>query len=391
MVSLPDSQPAHSGGQPQLSDTETTRPFTVRDKSLLARVQNMPKIELHRHFEGALRLQTMFEIAREHNIAIPPRNGNPTDSTTHHDYTQEDLRPTVQVMPDEPRTPQDFLAKFRMLRQFFRSEAIIRRLTHEIITDAANDNVRYMELRFTPHALCKSSGCTIAQIVPIICDVASATAREHPIEVALIVSMNRHEPVELGEEALNAAIANQDKGVVGVDLAGDEANHDGLAFRNIFRRAKEARLGVTIHAGEWAGANSVWNAIGNLYADRVGHGINVLQDEAIAHVLAERQIPLEVCPTSNVLSGVASSLAEHPLNDLTQRNIFTTINTDDPSICAVTLSDEIALMIENSTMTLADVEQYTLRAARAAFLPPAQRDDLVRRFQTWFNDGQSGA
>jgi adenosine deaminase len=381
MLSASDPQASHlDKTSVKHQDADDKRPFVVKDHALLDAVARMPKIELHRHFEGSLRLDTMLTIARDFNLDIPNIVG---------DYTRENLRPSVQVMPDEPRTPHGFLGKFRVLRHFFRSPEVIRRLTHEIVADAAKDNIRYMELRFTPHALCKISGCTIADIVPLVCDVAMQTANEYDIQVRLIASMNRHEPVSLGEEVLAAALANQSRGIVGIDLAGDEANYTGLEFRPIFQRAKQAGLGITIHAGEWAGADSVWNAIGNLFADRVGHGINVLEDDAMVSVLAQRGVTLEVCPSSNVLSGVVDTLDAHPLHTLTQRGIVTTINTDDPSICAVTLSDEIALTIENSPITLNDVKDYTLRAARASFLPASERQALIQQFETWFKDPET--
>jgi adenosine deaminase len=140
-------------------------------------------------------------------------------------------------------------------------------------------------------------------------------------------------------------------------------------------------LKASIHAGEWAGAGSVWDAIGNIKADRVGHGIKVLSDPAMVNILVEREIALEVCPTSNYLSGIVDSLSEHPMIELTRQGVLTTLNTDDPSICNITLSEEIARAIQYMGMTIEDVRNYTLRAARTAFLPRAERDALVRKFQ----------
>lgn len=327
----------------------------------------MPKIELHRHFEASLRLETMLDIARQTGIEMP-------------EYEIETLRPFVQVMPNEERSSRHFLSKFMTLRQFFRSPEIIERIAREIVEDAARDNVLYLELRFTPKALANITQAPLETIVPLVCEAANAAAEEQGIFVRYIVSMNRHEPVELGEPVLRAAINNRHMGVVGIDLAGDEANFPGLEFRPLFQRAKAAGLGITVHAGEWGGADSVWNAIGNLGADRVGHGVGVLQDPAMVQVLVDRAIVLEVCPTSNYLSGVVNSLENHPLVHLTSLNLLTTINTDDPLICNVTLSDEIAVAMEMG-ISLEEIKQYTLRAARAAFLPDNEREDLVRLFE----------
>lgn len=348
------------------------------DEQTMATIRAMPKIELHRHLEGSLRLNTLVEIGEEAGIEMP-------------DYDAESLRPFVQMMPDEERSSKHFLSKFMTLRQFYRSPEIIERITYEIVEDAALDNVKYMELRFTPKALCNITNAKLEEIVPLVCDAANAAAEEFGIMVRHIVSMNRHESVDLGEYALRAALNNRHKGVVGIDLAGDEANYPGLEFRSLFQRAKAAGLGITIHAGEWGSSTSIWNAIGNLGADRVGHGVAVIDDPAMMQVLIDRQIVLEVCPTSNYLSGVVDSMESHPIDELTRKQVLTTINTDDPLICGVNLSDEIAATMAALNLSLDDIKRYQLRAARAAFLDPSEREDLIRTFQGYMSAVESSA
>jgi adenosine deaminase len=336
------------------------------DAEILEKVQAIPKIELHRHLEGSVRLSTLSDIARQYDM-------EPND--------EESLLPFVQMTDNEPRTAAQFLAKFKTLRQFYRSHDLVARITREVVEDAAKDNIQYLELRFTPKALCNFIQIPVNSAVELVCETANQAAQDFGIQVRYIISMNRHESVEQGEIAVKAALAYMDKGVVGVDLAGDEENFSALPFRNLFHRAKSEGLYVTIHAGEWAGAGSVWDAIGNLKADRVGHGIKVLNDPSMVNILVEREIALEVCPTSNYLSGIVDSLSEHPMIELTRQGVLTTLNTDDPSICNITLSEEIARAIQYMGMTIEDVRNYTLRAARTAFLARAERDALVRKFQ----------
>jgi len=331
----------------------------------------MPKIELHRHLEGSVRLQTLLDIAQQYEMEMP-------------DYTADTLRPFVQMMPDEVRDSKHFLAKFMTLRQFYRSHDIVARIAREVVEDAARDNVQYLEMRFTPKALCNFVQSPYHEMVGLVCEVGNQAARDCGIQVRYIISMNRHESVELGENALKAALMHVDKGVVGLDLAGDEANFSALPFRDLFRRAKSEGLFITVHAGEWAGASSVWDAIGNMKADRVGHGIKVLDDPAMVNVIVEREIALEICPTSNYLSGIVNALTEHPMIELTRQHVLTTINTDDPSICDVTLSEEIARAIQYMSLSLDEVKGYTIRAARTAFLPRSEREALVRQFQGFF-------
>lgn len=328
----------------------------------------LPKVELHRHLEGSVRLNTLIDIAQEYGMEMP-------------EYDPEMLRPFVQMMPNEQRDWQHFLAKFATIRQYFRSPEAIDRITREVVMDAARENVRYMELRFTPKALSTVTKAPPQEVIAWVCKAAQESAAEHHIDVRLIVSMNRHESVAFGEQVLDAVLACDGYGIVGVDLAGQEAGFPATLFRPVFLRAKAAGLGVTVHAGEWQGADSVWDAIGNLAADRVGHGIRALEDMGIVNVLVERGITLEVCPTSNCDTGVVPMMENHPLPLLTFSGVRTTINTDDPLISNITLTDELFHAMHTLNLSLQDVKEATVRAAEAAFLPADQRLALVKRLQ----------
>jgi len=343
------------------------------DPQLLEKIHTMPKIELHRHFEGSVRLSTLVEIAQQYGIEMP-------------EYDIETLRPFVQMMPTEPRNWQHFLAKFKTLRQFYRSPEIIARITRENIEDAAQDNIRYMELRFTPMALSNVTQSSSEEVIRLVSENARQAAESCGIQVGLIVSTNRHEGPEVAEKVLQAAVDCRNKNIVGVDLAGNEARYPGAPFRSMFRDAKKEGMGITIHAGEWDGANSVWDAIGNIGADRIGHGIRVLEDPGILSILVEREIVLEVCPSSNFYSGVVDTLENHPLPDLMRQAVHTTINTDDPLVCNIELTDEMALAVQHMHLTIDHLKHNTLCAARAAFLPPQQRDKLVSDFQIWLSE-----
>lgn len=343
------------------------------DADLLTAARGLPKIELHRHLEGAVRLQTLIDVAQEYGIEMP-------------EYDIETLRPFVQIMPGETRNHQHFLGKFSTLRQFFRSPDVIRRVTREAVLDAAADNVRYLELRFTPPALSNIIKCSYDDVITWVCEAAAAAASAAGIAVRLIISMNRHEGPEIGARVLHAALQFRDYGVVALDLAGNEQQFPAQPFYPVFAQAKAAGLGVTIHAGEWSGAASVREAIDHLRADRIGHGVRAIEDASVVEVLLKRQIVLEVCPSSNYDSGVIGEWARHPLADLHRLGVKTSINTDDPLISNITLSDEIARVMASLGLTLDDIKQHILNAARAAFLPDAARAALVAQFESWLND-----
>ncbi|MFN8528987.1 MAG: adenosine deaminase [Anaerolineae bacterium] len=331
-------------------------------------LHDLPKIELHRHLEGSWRLETLCDLAHEYCLPLK-------------DYEPTTVRPFVQIMPEEPHTMEQFLSKFRFLRQFFRSETIIKRAAREAVIDAAQDNIRYMELRFTPQALNNIMHCDYGTVIEWVCDVTQAAAAEKGITVKLIVSMNRHESLEIGQAVLEAALAYKSRGVVGLDLAGQEAGFPPQPFQSIFERAKAEGLGVTIHAGEWSGAQSVNDAVYLLGADRIGHGIRVLEDPELAESLARRGTTFEVCPTSNFHSGAVISRHLHPFHNLRESGLRVTINTDDPLICGISLTDELIAAQEMYGYTRADLKQLQVVAAQAAFISPAEREALVRQFE----------
>ncbi len=323
----------------------------------------LPKIELHRHLEGSLRLETMLDIARAHGTALP------TNITS--------LSQLVQVQNDEPFTYQNFLAKFATLRLFYRSPEVIHRITREAVEDAASDNVRYMELRFTPFALSRAERFPLEEVTDWVCDSAQEAAQKFNVTVRLIASVNRHEDPALAEQVAWISAERANHGIIGIDLAGSEAEFNGQPFIGIFREAQQAGLHLTVHAGEWAGAASVREALVDLHAERVGHGVRVLEDASVVAIARERQTPFEVCVTSNYQTGVFPSLETHPLMKMLDESLNITLDTDDPSISQITLADEYRQACEGLGMSGQVLKECILAAAQAAFLAEPEKAELV--------------
>jgi adenosine deaminase len=328
----------------------------------------LPKIDLHRHLEGSLRLGTMAEIARDFKINLPG-------------YEIKDFRHLVQMTEDDETTEAAFLSKFINLRQLYRSREIIERVAYEAVEDAAKENITYLELRFTPIALARKENFPLADVTDWVIAATKRAALDHKVGLGLIISMNRHESIEIGDEMTDIAIERKEAGILAVDLCGAEAKFSGAPFAPVFHKARSAGLNVTIHAGEWAGIESVREAIDLLGATRLGHGVRIIQDSDMVRIARDRGIALEICPTSNWQSGVVSSIAQHPLKDLYQVGILTTINTDDPSISAINLTDEYVRVMENLKLTVDDIKQHIINAARASFLPELERIALVSRLK----------
>lgn len=324
--------------------------------------QALPKVELHRHLEGSLRLVTLLEVARAHGLDL---------------LGTDRLRPLVQVGANDPLTSQNFLSKFETLRKFYRSPEVIARITQEAIADAAVDNVRYLELRFTPLALSKAENFPLAEVIDWVVEGARQAQGEHGIITRLIASVNRHESTQLAVQVVQLAVDRRDSGIVGLDLAGDEVNFTASPFVEVFREAREAGLHITVHAGEWGGAGNVAQAITQLSAERIGHGVRVMEDPAVVALARERGTTFEVCITSNYQTGVVPGLADHPVRDMLAAGLNVTLNTDDPGISQITLSDEYCLASENFGIPLATLRERALAAAQAAFLPEDERQGLA--------------
>jgi adenosine deaminase len=331
----------------------------------------MPKVELHRHLEGSLRVKTMLEIARAHGITVPTGTGP--------------LSSLVQVQKSEPYTYQNFLAKFNTLRMFYRSPEVIHRVTREAIEDAARDNVRYLELRFTPVALSRAERFPLGEVMDWVSESAHNAAMEFGIRVGLIASVNRHESVELAEQVAWLAAAHTGRGMVGLDLAGNEAEFPARLFVGVFKEAQQAGLHITIHAGEWSGADNVRQAIEVFNAERIGHGIRVMEDPEIVKLAHDEGVTFEVCVTSNYQTGIVASLAAHPLMEMLHNGLNVVLGTDDPSISQIALSDEYHRACETLGMTLKTLKERILAAGQASFLPEDEREKLVAQLRKELN------
>ncbi len=325
--------------------------------------RRLPKVELHRHLEGSLRMSTIRDIARGHKLDLPGTDRLPS---------------LVQIQNEEPNTPANFLSKFDTLRLMYRSPEIIRRVTAEIIADAAADNIHHLELRFTPVALSRVRGYSLADVMDWVAESAREAAQAHRISTVLIASVNRHESPALAEQVAGLAVERRALGIVGLDLAGDETAHRGARFAGIFREAKRAGLRITVHAGEWGEAENIIEAIKTFGAERIGHGVRVLENPDAVRLARDSETVFEVCPTSNVQSGVVSSIQEHPLPGMIAAGLKVTLNTDDPGISCIELHDEYQIACEQLSLSLGDLRQCALTAAAAAFLQNGASETLQR-------------
>lgn len=330
-------------------------------------VESFPKVELHRHLEGSLRMATLVELARGNGLPVP--RDEPT------------LRSQVQISPHDPLTWQNFLSKFEALRPFFQSPEVIARVVREAIEDLAADRILYAELRITPAALAASRGFSVDEVMDWVLEAGREAMRAAGVRVTWIASINRHEPVQMAERVAQAAADRNGRGVVGLDLAGNEVDFPTDPFVSIFRDAAKTGLGISIHAGEWSDGGSVYHAMESLGALRIAHGVRAVEDPRALDMARERRVAFEVCLTSNVASGAVRSYAEHPLPRLIQAGVQVTLNSDDPSICGIRLSDEYRAAMQHFGLSYDSLRGLVLAAVQAAFLPARDKRRLEGQLQ----------
>ena len=261
----------------------------------------------------------------------------------------------------------------------------IELVTREFLSGQAAQNIRHTEATYTGYTQYHVFGLPFAEQFAAINRARAWAAQHLDLSMTLTVDISRDVPAEEGLRVANWAIQGVGQGVTGLGLGGPEVGNPPEKFQAAFDRARAAGLASLPHAGETVGPASIWGALRALGAERIGHGVRCLEDPALVAELRARQIPLEVCPTSNVCLGVARSLAEHPLPRLLAEGLYVTLNSDDPPMFNTTLTDEYLQAAQVFELAPEALEQLSLRALRASRLPQKNRDALERQFQAQFS------
>ncbi|MHC4248432.1 MAG: adenosine deaminase [Planctomycetota bacterium] len=334
-------------------------------------VRSMPKVELHRHLEGSLPPEFFLEMAKEFSIELPAGDA-------------EGLAGAITMVGQEPGF-LPFLQKFETLRTFYVDPEVIKRAAREAIRLASEDNVRYLELRYNPLHFATQMAFRIEDVIEWVTEARDEAAAEFTLQVELIATVNRNDPVQESLPTIEAAIAGAGQHFAGIDIAGDENQGNLVRFAGVFRKARKAGLGITIHAGEVGPATNVRDAIRLLGADRIGHGIRVLEDPEVVKMAKEAGVVFEVCPTSNFRTGAAQSIEAHPIADMARAELAVTLSTDDPVTCGTTLTDEYVLVGNALGLEKSDFLELNLTALQGAFRPKDERAELASMFEDEFS------
>lgn len=327
-------------------------------------IERLPKTDLHVHLDGSLRLETILELAEEHQVVLPADTPEGLAKAIHMGEVCKDLA--------------DYLKAFDVTLSVLQDEAALYRAAYELAEDAARENVRYMEVRYAPvlHTL---KGLKPTRILESVLDGLSQARRDHGIHCNVIVCGIRHIEPEQSLRLAELSVAYKNKGVVGFDLAGAEYAYPAKAHREAFYLIRNNNVNSTVHAGEAYGPESIHQAIHVCGAHRIGHGTRLREDGDLLNYVNDHRIPLEVCVTSNVQTRAVKDFKSHPLKFYYDFGIRVTINTDNRLVTDTTLTDEYVQAVQTFGFDLHDLKQLIVNGFKSSFLPFHERQAIVRR------------
>jgi adenosine deaminase len=327
-----------------------------------------PKVDLHRHLEGAVRLGTLLDLYREHGHPLP-------------EASQAELAPRAQVL--EPMASlEDVLSRFTVAQAAFFDVAACERIAFEAVEDLAADNVRLAELRFSPGFLCEPHGLDWDDALAAIARGAERASADLDVTVGLIAIASRNYGLGSAERTAEFAWRQRDR-LVAFDLAGPEQTHPPSMYAELVAGLRGSGLHLTTHYGESGGAEFPREAVEALDTERLGHGVSVAEDPSVVALVRERGVTLEMCPTSNRRTGAVADIAEHPARRLLDQDVSVTINTDNPGLFAIDLTGELEVAVNRLGFSDDDLRRVTANAIDASFVDDDSKADVRRRHFGW--------
>jgi adenosine deaminase len=326
-------------------------------------IQRLPKAELHNHLDSSLRPDTMIELARAAKIDLPSKD-------------PDQLRRFMLV--DNARNLEDYLRRFDITIALLQTPEALERVAYEMVEDAARDNLRYLEVRYCPH-LSRKGGMSLDEVIKAELRGFARGERDFGVVARVINCSLRHYEPEVSVQIAERSVAYANDGVVAFDLAGGEAGRPPGIHRAAFDIALQGYLGITVHAGEAAGPESVAEAIHLCHANRIGHGTRLGENPVLMNYVRDRRILVEINITSNVLTRAVTQASAHPVRKYFDAGLNVTLCTDAWLMTGVSLSDEYWLAHTELGFSREEIDRLILNGFEAAFLPWPDRVNLVRR------------
>ncbi len=313
----------------------------MADLSLSQFIQGLPKAELHLHLEGSVDPATLSELSRRHNTPLPPENNNyEFNPDSGKELSEQDVRELYRY-----KNFVGFLMAFKAVTERLRTRDDYELITYRLMKKLKAQNVVYAEV-YVSVGVIYWRGQEFDAIFEGLERGRVRGERDFGVELYWIFDAVRHFGAEAAKKVFEKASALRDRHVIGIGIGGDERRGPAEWFRDLYAKAADDGLRLTVHAGESMGPESIWSALRELQAERIGHGLTAIQDPKLMDYLAEQQIPIEICLSSNLRTGCCASLAEHPLPQYLERGLLVMLNTDDPEMFETTLNREYELAAE---------------------------------------------
>jgi adenosine deaminase len=333
---------------------------------LRARLRRLPKAELHVHLDGSVRAETLLELGAAYGRRMPADNAAA-------------LRDFMHVQ--DARNLVDYLERFDITLSVMQTEASLERIAFELAEDLANETVHYAEIRYSP-ILSTREGLSLDTAVEAPIRGLSRANEELGITCRLIICAIRSMPVKIGIALAELAVAYQNRGVVGFDLAGPEAGFPPTLHLEAFQTARRHNLPITIHAGEAAGPESIGRAIHECMADRIGHGTRLVEDPELLRYVSDARLPVEICLTSNVQTHATPSYESHPLRRFQEEGLVLSLNTDNRLMSGTTLTEEYWRAHLHLGLTWEELAEIARMSFESSFLEEEEKQRLIRSAQT---------
>ena len=332
-------------------------------------ISQLPKVELHCHLDGSLRISSILDIAKKEGIKLPS-------------YELESLKPYLKT-GKKRGTLEDYIKRFDITLSVMQTPKSLKRIAYELIEDVAKENVRYIEVRYSP-ILHTQRGMTLNTAIESVQKGLKKGEKQYGVKSGIIICGIRHISPEKSLILADLAVRYKNKGVVGFDLAGAEENFPAKEHREAFYLIRNNNINATIHAGEAFGPSSIHQAIHQCGANRIGHGTRLKEDKGLMQYVNDHRIALEICLTSNWQTKSIRSLKYHPAKLYYEQGIRITLNTDNRLISGTTLTNEFMLAHQLFNFNLHDFREITIIAMKSAFIPHQERKKMIKKIAEEF-------
>ena len=338
-----------------------------------AMIEKIPKVELHDHLDGGVRPETIIDMAKEYPIDLPASEPDKLVAWFHRGADRQNLAL--------------YLEGFSVTISVMQTEGGLERIAYEAMEDRSRDNVMYVEIRFAPIQHLQK-GLNLEQVVESVLRGLERGRKDFAVDYGLILCAMRHQEASVSLEIAELAVAFRDRGVVGFDIAGDEFGHPPKRHLDAYQYIRNRNFNITIHAGEAFGIESIWQALQICGAHRIGHATRLVEDMVVqgtriekmgslSHIIRDKRIPMEMCLSSNIQTGAAKSLEEHPFHLYYRNHFRVLLCTDNRLMSNTTLTKEMSLAVQYFGFTLRDLEKLTINSMKSAFVHYDERIRII--------------